>query len=65
MKVKEFNECASKMLPYLRQNTSFYEINTELALTNSLDQMYSYIEPEIIHIRPGASSNDLRKEITI
>jgi hypothetical protein len=65
MKVKDFNDCAKVMLPYLKENTHFFEVNTEQALTNSLDQMYSFIEPQIIHIRPGASSNDLRKEITI
>jgi hypothetical protein len=65
MKVKEFNDNARPMLEFLKANTNFCEVNTELSFNNSLDQMYSSIEPEIIHIRPGASSNDLRKEITI
>lgn len=29
-----------------------------------MNQFYKVLEPEIIHIRPGASSNDLKKKIT-
>ena len=29
-----------------------------------MEEIATYVEPCVIHIRPGANSNDLRKEIT-
>ena len=36
-KVKEFNDSAKTLLPYLRENSNFTEINTELTFNNSLE----------------------------
>jgi len=52
------------MTPYLEKENKAHLINTEHPLETTLDDIYSHIEPNAIHIRPGANSNDLRKEIT-
>lgn len=39
-------------------------MNSEQNLEKTLEDVYRVLEPQIIHIRPGAASNDLRKEIT-
>lgn len=39
-------------------------VNSEGTIENTLAQLYRAVEPEVIHIRPGASSNDLKKMIT-
>ena len=63
-KVKEYNEQATTLVPFLKAQCKYNVISTEKTLNNSLDDIYKVLEPEVIHIRPGASSNELRKEIT-
>lgn len=63
--VKRFHDQAATLLPYLRANTSFREIDAERALPAVLKDASSAIEPIVIHIRTGgnAPANDLRKKI--
>ena len=63
--IKRFYEQAAGLIPYLRNNTRFNEINAERPLSTVLKDLYQVIEPTVIHIRTGgtAQSNDLRKEI--
>lgn len=46
------------------QATNFAEVSTEGAFDKTMETVNSKFEPCVIHIRPGANSNDLRKEIT-
>jgi adenylate kinase family enzyme len=63
-KIREYTESSKNLIPYLKANTNFAEISTEGAFDKTMDLVNSKFEPCVIHIRPGASSNDLRKEIT-
>jgi adenylate kinase len=63
-KIKSYYETAKELLPYLEQNTPFVSVNTENSFEKTMDDINCHIEPCVIHIRPGANSNILRKEIT-
>jgi hypothetical protein len=62
-KIKKFHDSAVTLLPYLKQNTSFHEINTEQTFTNTFKDICKVVEPTVIHIRSGGSNNELRKDI--
>lgn len=60
--VKRFYETSAPLIAYLKKSTRFFEINGERILPNVLKEVYSVIEPTVIHIRTGGNaSNDLRK----
>jgi adenylate kinase family enzyme len=60
--VKRFYETSAQLIAYLKKSTRFFEINGEKILPNVLKEVYSIIEPTVIHIRTGGNaSNDLRK----
>ncbi len=60
--VKRFYETSAALIAYLKKNTSFFEINGERILANVLKEVFSVVEPTVIHIRTGGNaSNDLRK----
>jgi adenylate kinase family enzyme len=63
-KIKSYYETAKELLPYLEQNTPFVSVNTDKSFEKTMDDINCHIEPCVIHIRPGANSNILRKEIT-
>ena len=63
-KIKEYNNNAQKLVPYLLKNTNCAKINAERTVESIICDFYKHLEPTIVHIRPGASSNDLRKQIT-
>ena len=64
-KIKEYHNCAKELMPYLRANTSFLEVDTQQPFAHMMtNEINKQIEPTIVHIRPGANSNDLKKEIT-
>lgn len=54
------------MIKYSKENSSTVTtfVNSEQNYDQTLQQVYSVVEPNVIHIRPGANSNDLKKEIT-
>lgn len=62
-KIKNFHASAATLLPFLRATTNFHEINSEQTFNNSFKQLCQTIEPVVIHVRAGASSNDLRRDI--
>ena len=62
--IKTFCDASKSLLPYLKQSTNFAEINTEGNFDKTMEQVNSRFEPCVIHIRPGAKSEALRKEIT-
>jgi adenylate kinase family enzyme len=63
-KIKAYYQTAKDLLPYVKANTPFVSINTDRAFDKVMDDINRQIEPCVIHIRPGANSNILRKEIT-
>jgi len=63
-RIKEYNNCAKDLVPFLKANCNTAVLNTNQPMQKTLDDVYKCIEPNVIHIRPGANSNDLRKEIT-
>jgi len=48
----------------LESSTNFVSINTDQSFEKTMQDVNDQIEPTVIHIRPGANSNHLRKEIT-
>ena len=63
-KIKEYTQRAKKLIPFLMRANNTAEINTDQAFEKTMDDIYNQIEPTVIHIRPGANSNELRKQIT-
>jgi len=63
-KIKEYHTQAKQLLPYLRGNTNFFCVNAERPWEKVMEDINKEVEPCVIHIRPGANSNDLRKQIT-
>ena len=62
--IKRFHEQAGALLPYLRNNTRFNEIDGERSYANVVKDVFAVVEPTVIHIRTGGnSSNDLRRQI--
>ena len=52
------------LIPFLRQTTSFREINSEQIKPNVLKDFFSIVEPTVIHVRNGVQGSDeLRKNI--
>jgi len=52
------------LIPYLQAETKYTEVDTDQSFEKTMDFVNKMVEPCVIHIRPGANSNDLRKEIT-
>ena len=50
--------------PFLKKNNKATEIDSSQPYEKMMDAVYDQVEPFVIHIRPGAASNDLRKQIT-
>ena len=63
-KIKAYYQSAKELLPFLKANTSFTTISTDRSIEKTLEEVNDCVEPTVIHIRPGANSNNLRKEIT-
>lgn len=63
-KIREYSVSSKNLIPYLKNSTNFAEISTEDSFDKTMEIVNSKFEPTVIHIRPGANSNDLRKEIT-
>lgn len=62
--IKSYFQSAKELLPYLQKNTAFVSVNTDKSFEKVMEEINRHVEPCIIHIRPGANSNVLRKEIT-
>jgi adenylate kinase family enzyme len=60
--IKEFHEQAPTLIPYLKKNSKFEEIDAEMKFDLVYNKVCALIEPTIIHIRSG-TNNDLRKEM--
>lgn len=62
-RIKEFNDNAVNLIPFLRQNSCFHEVSTDQHIDQSLKTIYNEIEPTIINIRMGKKAG-LQGEIT-
>jgi len=45
-------------MPFLRQATSFREVNGEQPLANVLAEIYALVEPTVIHVRNGVAGQE-------
>jgi hypothetical protein len=65
LKLKEFHANAKDLMPYLRANTRFNEINTDQSFELTMDAVRKCVEPTVVVIRPGATAAtaELRAEI--
>mmetsp|Transcript_30546 Transcript_30546/g.46824 ORF Transcript_30546/g.46824 Transcript_30546/m.46824 type:complete len:245 (+) Transcript_30546:181-915(+) len=63
-KIKQYHEQAKELLPFLEKSTNFHKVSTEKSFEKTMEDVNKQVEPCVIHIRPGANSNDLRKTIT-
>lgn len=61
--MKEFNEKHTELLPYLRENTKFAEISTDIEFAKTMKSIQEKIQPFVIHVRPGVKQDELRQEI--
>ena len=62
-KIKKFHDSAKTLLPFLKSSTNFHEIDSEQTFNNAFTQLYKTIEPTVVHVRSGANSQELKKEI--
>ncbi len=62
-RIKDFHQQTPTLIPFLKKETQFYEINAEQTFDNAFKDLCKTIEPTVIHVRSGGSSNELRKEI--
>ena len=57
-KIRNFNEHAVKLLPYLRQNTNFVELDTgSQSFEHSFKALCVAVEPTVLHIRSYAEQS--------
>lgn len=63
-KIKSYYMSAKELLPFLQKETNFIPISTDRSFEKTMEEVNDHVEPTVIHIRPGANSNNLRKEIT-
>jgi adenylate kinase family enzyme len=61
-KMKKYNDDCVELLPFLKSSSNLIEINTDQPLDKSMEEVYKNVEPLVIHIRPG-SSTELRNEM--
>jgi len=61
-RIKQFHDQSPSLIPYLKDNTLFHEIDCDQDLKFVHKQINDIVEPTIIHIRSG-SNNDLKKEM--
>ena len=55
-RIKMFHEQTPTLIPFLQENTAFYEIDCEHDLISVNKQINDSIEPTIIHIRSGTNA---------
>lgn len=62
-KIKQFNDHAKNLMPFLKENTNFVEVSTDQNFDKTISEIYRHIEPCVIHIRAGKSKSGLQQEI--
>lgn len=63
-KIKEYNQKSKNLIPFLKKHNNATEVDSSQTFEKMMNAVYDQVEPFVIHIRPGAASNDLRKQIT-
>jgi adenylate kinase family enzyme len=62
--VRNYNESSSQLTPLLEKSTKLVQIRTDQQVEKTMKEIYSHIEPIVVHIRPGAQTpNKLGEEI--
>lgn len=62
-KIKKYYQDAAELIPFFVDYTNHIEINSDRDLDNTMEDIYKYIEPTVIHVRPGGNAGELCKEI--
>ena len=62
--IKEYFKEAKDLLPYLKAKTNYTAVSTDQSIEKTMAVVDAAVEPCVVHVRPGANSNDLKKEIT-
>ncbi len=62
-KIKHFHESGIVKFLSTAYKSIFHEIDSEQTFQNAFKQMCEVVEPVVIHVRSGGSSNELRKQI--
>ena len=52
-KIKKFHDDSAALLPFLRECTTFAEVNTDQEEDKTMSSIYRIIEPCVINIRKG------------
>lgn len=56
-KIREYNENCKKLMPYLAKLDSLRTVDAEQTLSQATAQIFSYVEPTILHVRMGGSES--------
>lgn len=64
-RIRQYNENAKKLMPYLEASTNLRCVNTEQNFDQAFKQVCSFVEPTVLLVRPGGGSNayDSRSDI--
>ena len=62
-KIAKYHANLPQLHAFLKSKTNLHEINSERHLANVFKDLSAIIEPVVVHVRCGGSSNELRKEI--
>jgi adenylate kinase family enzyme len=61
--IKDYNIAAENLVPFLKQKTEVFELNSEKEQEMVFKDVCRLVEPTVVHVRSGLESNDLRDEI--
>ena len=56
-RIRQYNENAKRLMPYLQQSTNLRVVNTEQNFDQAFKQLCSFVEPTVLLVRHGGSPN--------
>ena len=64
-RIRQYNENAKKLMPYLKASTNLRCVNTEQNFAQAFQQLCSFVEPTVLLVRPGGNQDafDKRNQI--
>ncbi len=64
-RIRQYNENAKKLFPYLKQSTNLRIVNTEQKFDQAFQQLRAFVEPTVLLVRPGGGDGayDRRNQI--
>ena len=64
-RVRQYNENARKLLPYLKQSTNLRNVNTEQKFDQAFQQLCAFVEPTVLLVRTGGGEEAHFRRIQI